>query len=811
SRLVEGVYEFEFVVTDSYGSQGRDNVIITVLPEPKPEPNKPPIANAGTEQTIILPTNSTTLHGSGKDPEGTTVTFQWNKISGPSSNIVSPTQPNTLVNQLVKGVYQFELTVKDSLGAESKARVIVTVYPESPKNVAPTADAGSDQSITLPDNSVTLNGSGTDIDGTITRFQWTFISGPSQPIVQSPRKPQTTVSNLDSGVYQFQLLVTDNENATGRDIITVTVNRTFIPPPVNNPPVAHASADLFNITLPVRSITLKGSGTDPDPNGFIKQFQWVKKSGPLPFAIASPLQAQSVVDSLMPGDYEFVLVVTDDQGATATDVVTITVNEPVIPPPPPNPLAIIFIGGMGIATIVSAFYFFFWLPFEKKVIVFFMHPEEEQLANSLMPNSTKTEGYRVGRCSREKINRMKKKGLAIHILNTTHLLINTPGNTQSYHYKFRKGKPTLKSTRNEPKPGVQIANLIPAKELKTAYDFPCFFIITLDTPLLPAFEQKLAGIGVQIIQHVPINSYILYVTEKAQLDKLHSEASDFIRLINHYSPRDTGLIVRTDHFEKAMQTDDQIILDLVLHREEDSAAVKSFLEQLKIFLIGSYRNRIRIRVPARTVLDFNLAANKFIQAIYEYIPPVLHNDIARQLVGIDTTDPFKIAVSETGDGEIIGVADTGIDRDHPDLKTQIIDATSWGRKETNDTSDPHGHGTHVTGSIVGNGTASGGKIKGMAPGAKVFFQSLLDKDGSLTNFDLQLHELFNQAYQKGARIHNNSWGADAEARYTIDATMVDEFIYEHPEMLIIISAGNEGIGNTRMASEKGYVGFESVG
>ena len=84
----------------------------------------------------------------------------------------------------------------------------------------------------------------------------------------------------------------------------------------------------------------------------------------------------------------------------------------------------------------------------------------------------------------------------------------------------------------------------------------------------------------------------------------------------------------------------------------------------------------------------------------------------------------------------------------------------------NDASDPDGHGTHVTGSVVGDGSASDGLIRGMAPKARVAFQSILDDNGRLGGLPTDYGDLFKQAYRKDARIHNNSWGADVESRYT---------------------------------------------
>lgn len=806
SNLIAGVYQFGLFVTDNNGGSDQDYVTVTVLSPPE---NEPPIADAGPERTITLPINRVTLNGRGSDPDGGEVRFRWTKIQGPGQfSIVSPDSPQTQVANLAEGIYQFALTVTDTFGAEARARVIVSVLPApySPVPNPPVADAGDDIAITLPTNSVTLTGIGThpDSNSRIITYQWSRISGPTQYTLVDPSRSQTQITSLVEGVYAFKLTVIDNNGLTAEDYMSVTV----LAPPVtiNNPPVVNAGTDQ-TIQLPTNSVTLSGSAIDPDSNGFIVSYQWSKISGP-DYTIQSTSDSNQIIQIELQdaGEYVFELKATDDKGAEGQDSVKITIEKP-------NKSYIwLIVTGLGISALLASYYFFFWIPPTKKVLVYFMHKDEEILANSLMPDSKRTDGYSVGECSRSQIKKMKDNRLAIHVLTPEVLVINTPGRTRTQNYAVKKGERKLQSEVVDSRPGVNIKNLVSDQVLQPMFDsFPNFYIITLDTPLLPEYEAKLKGIGLHIIQHVPYNSYILFVDRQDQLTSLKSGAFDFIRLISPYSPSDTGFMVREDHFKQATDEDSTLALDVFLHRAEDNGAVHRYLEQLRIDIVGSYRNRIRIRVPARSVLSYNLADNKYIQAIYEYFPPVLHNDNARQIVGIDSDASDKMFISETGLGEIIGVADTGIDMEHPDLKAHIISAVAWGRKDSNDTSDPHGHGTHVAGSIVGDGTSSGGKIKGIAPGAGIFFQSLMDHKGALSNFDLQLQELFKEAYSHGARIHNNSWGSAAEARYTIDSINVDEFVYEHPEMLIVISAGNEGICDSEEESEKGYVGFESVG
>ncbi|MBK8698301.1 MAG: hypothetical protein IPN29_01605 [Saprospiraceae bacterium] len=94
----------------------------------------------------------------------------------------------------------------------------------------PTANAGANQTITLPTSAVTLTGTGTDPDGTIASYQWTKITGPAQFTIVSATAAQTAVNNLVQGVYSFELRVTDNQGAVGRDTMTLTVNAAAPPP-----------------------------------------------------------------------------------------------------------------------------------------------------------------------------------------------------------------------------------------------------------------------------------------------------------------------------------------------------------------------------------------------------------------------------------------------------------------------------------------------------------------------------------------------------------------------------------------------------
>lgn len=93
-----------------------------------------------------------------------------------------------------------------------------------PVNRAPSANAGPDNNITLPVNSTTLYGSGSDADGSIIKYSWSKISGPSQFTLSSNSILSPTVSNMVEGEYTFRLTVTDDDNATASDDVIIKVN-----------------------------------------------------------------------------------------------------------------------------------------------------------------------------------------------------------------------------------------------------------------------------------------------------------------------------------------------------------------------------------------------------------------------------------------------------------------------------------------------------------------------------------------------------------------------------------------------------------
>jgi len=123
SGMIQGVYHFQFTVTDVAGLTGTDTTSVTVLPA-----LIPPVANAGDSQTIQLPTNSATLTGSGSTTNGSITAYQWTLISGPNvPGISQPTTASTGITGLAAGTYYFQLQVTDNAGLTGLDTAAVTV------------------------------------------------------------------------------------------------------------------------------------------------------------------------------------------------------------------------------------------------------------------------------------------------------------------------------------------------------------------------------------------------------------------------------------------------------------------------------------------------------------------------------------------------------------------------------------------------------------------------------------------------------------------------------------------------------------
>jgi hypothetical protein len=224
SGMAEGTFLFRLTVTDNTGNVDNDYIKVTYAK------NIAPVANAGANKSVTLPSTATTLTGMGTDADGTVSSYLWSLVSGPSNVTFSKaTSASTTVSGLSGiGKYTLKLTVKDNNGAAKSDNIDVTVFDNSGRvpevNAIPVANAGSDFTISLPTTTSSLIGSGSDSDGSINAYSWKKILGPSSTLTNSTSSTLLLSNMTATGRYEYELMVTDNDGAVNTDRVVITVS-----------------------------------------------------------------------------------------------------------------------------------------------------------------------------------------------------------------------------------------------------------------------------------------------------------------------------------------------------------------------------------------------------------------------------------------------------------------------------------------------------------------------------------------------------------------------------------------------------------
>jgi subtilisin family serine protease len=158
--------------------------------------------------------------------------------------------------------------------------------------------------------------------------------------------------------------------------------------------------------------------------------------------------------------------------------------------------------------------------------------------------------------------------------------------------------------------------------------------------------------------------------------------------------------------------------------------------------------------------------------------------------------PSVWAGGNTGDGVDVAVLDTGVDAGHPDLAGRIESTASFVPGE--DVTDGHGHGTHVASTIAGTGAGSGGRERGVAPGADLEIGKVLDNGGSGQDSWI-ISGMEWAARERKAKVVSMSLGGGPTDGTDPMSVAVDELSAE-TGALFVIAAGNSGPSETTVGS-----------
>ncbi|MFE1409833.1 S8 family serine peptidase [Streptomyces sp. NPDC058746] len=362
--------------------------------------------------------------------------------------------------------------------------------------------------------------------------------------------------------------------------------------------------------------------------------------------------------------------------------------------------------------------------------------------------------------------------------------------------------------------GVTVDPLAQAHELETASlvseDATASNYLLVQTTHPPTAEEKeeLAALGVVIHEYVPDDTYLCGF-RPTDLDAVR--ALPFVAWADVYfkgfkigqSLRSarlrTGLAELVAPMDGAASPEVRTV-DVVLH-EDVQASEDGLRDRIAAAAGGSVGGvrpeRGKIRMTVRDEDLAALAALDEVKEIEEVPERVLYNTVAGNLMHA------HVSLNGTkfrGEGQIVCVADTGFDKGsttnvHPAFTGRVKRLVALGRTSPARTDDPDGHGTHVAGSVLGDGTsASMGTVTGTAPEARLVLQSVMTEDGLLRGIPDNLLDLFEPPFlEDGARIHTNSWGpVEPGLPYNQAAFEADQMVWQNKDFVILFAAGNSG-------------------
>ncbi len=376
------------------------------------------------------------------------------------------------------------------------------------------------------------------------------------------------------------------------------------------------------------------------------------------------------------------------------------------------------------------------------------------------------------------------------------------------------------------------------------------YIVQFVGPIKEEWKAEVERLGGKIGDPLPSHSYIVELDGDARVKVINLP---YVRWVGHYDPSyrlAPGLIQEAEAAQQSISEGIRGPEAMLEERPPSFASrappvpnvflvsfqslevmdeARSKIEALGAKIVDQSERTATVSFPQDTpdIADKlrQMAAIHGVLAIEALRIKQLRNNIAaRIMAGLPLDAALNMPLD--GTGEMIAVADTGLDTGdpetiHEDFKGRVTGIISWPISQSfsdrinNPGADDgpadlgSGHGTHVTGSVIGNGSKSQNlgpmAVRGLAPKAHLFFQAIEQRMAwkidfyrrkyglyVLSGLPDDLTQIFLQAYDAGARIHTNSWGGGDFGAYDFESKDVDRFVWDHKDMIILFAAGNDG-------------------
>lgn len=331
------------------------------------------------------------------------------------------------------------------------------------------------------------------------------------------------------------------------------------------------------------------------------------------------------------------------------------------------------------------------------------------------------------------------------------------------------------------------------------------YIVQFIGPVKEKWKECIQSMGAKIYDYIPNFAYIMRMNNAI---KEKVEELGFVQWVGIYQPayklsRDIDDAKGLATFTVSLFKDSN--LTYIADSVEDSGG--------KILNTAStnFNNIIEVRIDASAL--HAIANIESVSWIEPWYPAISLNNRSRGIIqsGIIGSTPIHDKGIH-GENQLITMADTGLDYTHEvfsdseddpfgDDHRKIQDYyVPQGAIGDNDDDSGIGHGTCVGSIVLGDAPEEDGeyntynKWDGQAYASRIIVQDMADDFLEATGGlwpPADFSNMFQPAYDNGSRIHTDSWGQYGNY-YTLHSAMIDEFMWDHKDFLILFAAGNLG-------------------
>ncbi|MCS6800461.1 MAG: S8 family serine peptidase [Chloroflexota bacterium] len=319
------------------------------------------------------------------------------------------------------------------------------------------------------------------------------------------------------------------------------------------------------------------------------------------------------------------------------------------------------------------------------------------------------------------------------------------------------------------------------------------WLVQFTGPVREEWKEAARAAGAHLAFYLPDHAFL------TQMDAATAErvrALPHVRWVGPWHPR--------FRLAKSVSETAATLYDVQTFSGIDLSALSAAVAQLGGLVLAAVDNGfagyLRVQIAPGTVAAL-AALDGVVWVEPHEVPHVLNDRAAAVLRAPEVWHELGL----TGEGQLIAIADTGLDTGdlasiHPDFAGRVVKTYCLSRPDPCNWGDEHGHGTHVAGSALGSGVASGarpaegryaGSAAGIAPRAGIVVQAI-GGVGNTLSAPADVGDLVRLAARDGAFIHSNSWGGGSDSAYRVNAQQIDYALWQERAALALFAAGNSG-------------------